>query len=73
MSEDQDSSNDEVLGSPFRGTTNNVVALVILLNAVTGGLGGLYVSTQSIVVTAIAAGLVALLGLYVLFSCRRHR
>lgn len=73
MSEEQDNSNDEVLGSPFRGTTNNVAALVILLNVVTGGLGGLYVSTQSVAVTAVAAGLVALLGLYVLFSCQRHR
>jgi hypothetical protein len=46
--------------------TCDLSALASLFNAVTAGLGGLYVSTGSIVVTAIAAGLVALLGLCVM-------
>lgn len=73
MGKEQSISNRETVGSPSRGATHNVAALVILFNVVTGGLGGLYVSTQSIAVTALAAGLVALLGLYAVVSGRHRR
>jgi hypothetical protein len=73
MSEEQSISNEQTVGSPSRGAPNEVATLVILFNVVTGGLGGLYLSTQSIAVTVLAAGLVALLGLYVVFSPGHHR
>lgn len=73
MNKEQSTSNGEAAGSPSPGSTNEVAALVILFNVVTAGLGGLYVSTQSIAVTAVAASLVALLGLYLVFSCRHPR
>jgi hypothetical protein len=70
MSEEQSISNE---GSPSSRATNEVGALVIILNVVIAGLGTLYVSTESIVVIIVAAGLVALLGLYVVPSCGHHR
>jgi uncharacterized protein HemX len=73
MSEEQRISNEEATGSPSPGATNELATLVILLNVVTAGLGGLYFNTQSIAVTALAAGLVAFLGLYVVCSCGHHR
>lgn len=47
-------------------------ALVVLSTAVTAGVGGLYMATRSIVVTALAAGLIAVLGACVTVQ-RRHR
>jgi hypothetical protein len=65
MSEEQSVSNGEAVGSPSPGAMNDVAALVILFDVVNAGLGGLYVSTQSVAVTVVAAGLVARLGRYV--------
>jgi hypothetical protein len=47
--------------STEKASGGDVTALVLLANVVMVGLGGLYVTTQSIIVTAIAALLVALL------------
>jgi hypothetical protein len=47
-------------------------ALVILSTAVTSGLGGLYATTHSIALTALVAGLIALLGTCVLLRRRPH-
>jgi hypothetical protein len=41
---------------------------VILFNAVVAGLGGLYVSTRSVMVTALAAALVAVLAFLVTWA-----
>jgi hypothetical protein len=60
MSEVQEALNEEAVASPSPGSTIEVAAMVVLFNGVTAGLAGLYVSTQSIAVTAVAAGLVAL-------------
>lgn len=50
-------------GDVQRATQSSDVApLVIMTNAVVGGLGGLYATSQSVVVTALAASLVAILG-----------
>jgi hypothetical protein len=46
-----------------KASSGDIAALVILANVVMVGLGGLYSTTQSIVVTAIAALLVALLAI----------
>jgi len=70
MSEEQSTSNER---SPSSGATNEVGALVILLNVVIAGLGTLYVSTQSIAVIIVAAALVTVLGLSVVPSCGHHR
>jgi hypothetical protein len=43
------------------------------LNVVIAGLGSLYVTTQSIAVITVAVGLVALLGLSVVFSRGHYR
>jgi hypothetical protein len=73
MSEGQSISSEQAARSPSRGAANEVVELVILFNVVTGDIGGLYRSTQSLAVTTIGAGLVALLGLYVVLSRRNVR
>lgn len=60
--------------SQSAGTTNEAgTTVVILLNAVTVALGGLYVSTRSVSVTTVAAGLVAILVLCLTFSRGNHR
>jgi hypothetical protein len=72
MHEEQSISNGESTRSSSSEETNGVASLVILFNIVTAGLGALYVSTRSLAVTVVAAGLVALLGLYVMFGCVHH-
>lgn len=47
---------------PARPMHELIFLLVLLCNAVTVGLGGLYGSTRSVIVVTLAAGLVALLG-----------
>jgi hypothetical protein len=73
MSEQHNISHEGAVGSPSPRATTEVPALVILFNVVTTGLGGLYINTQSLAVTALAAGLVALLGLFVVVSRGHHR
>ncbi|MGH3809848.1 MAG: hypothetical protein ACRDRU_25155, partial [Pseudonocardiaceae bacterium] len=65
MGKEHSVANGGVVRSSSLGATKDVDALVILLNVITVDLGSLYVSTRSIVVTAIAAGLGALLCLSV--------
>ena len=47
---------------PTRMRDEPIFLLVLMFNAVTAGLSGLYLSTRSVAVVAVAAGLVALLG-----------
>lgn len=51
---------------------SEVASVVALANAVFAGLAGLFMATRSIALTVLAAGLVALLGLSIVFR-RRHR
>ena len=60
-------------GSSSSTASNEFGALVILLNVVIPGLGSLYVCTQSIAVTTVAAGLAALLGLSMVLSRGHYR
>lgn len=53
------------------GTVVN--AVVLLSTAVTTALGGLYMTTRSVVITALVAGLIAVLGICVLLRRRPHR
>lgn len=48
-----------------------IFLLVLLFNAVTAGLGGLYASTRSVAVVTVAATLVALLGVLCLVVGRK--
>jgi hypothetical protein len=57
--DDPDNAGNELA----RRRASDTLPLVILVNGVTVGLGGLYASTQSVMVTAIAAGLVGTLAL----------
>lgn len=43
------------------GSLSSIVSVVVVLNAATAGLGGLYTATRSLAVTVIAAVLVAVL------------
>lgn len=47
--------------------------LVVLVNAVAAGMGGLYTATRSVVITALAAGLVCLLALFMALTRQEHR
>lgn len=47
--------------------------LVVLINAVAASLGGLYTATQSIVVSALAAGLMCLLALFLALRRQENR
>lgn len=60
-------------GSSSSRASNEFGALVILLNVVIPGLGSLYVCTQSIAVTTVAAGLAALLGLSMVLGRGHYR
>jgi hypothetical protein len=51
-------------------TPGGASPLVLLINAVTVGLGGVYVSTHSIIITVAAAALVAVLALCLVASMR---
>ncbi len=50
-----------------------VQALVILSTTMTTALGGIYMTTRSIVVTALTASLIALLGVCVTLRCVTKR
>ncbi|MEU4518816.1 hypothetical protein AB0F52_08855 [Amycolatopsis sp. NPDC024027] len=62
-------SGDHTPQNPDPGDSNHV--LVIVCNAVIAGLTSLYVTTQSIAVVAIAAGLVVVLAVLVALVHRR--
>lgn len=62
-------SGDQTPSNPSPG--NNTHVLVIVCNAVIGGLASLYVTTQSITVVVIAAGLVMVLAVLVVLVQRR--
>lgn len=57
--------------SATRARYESIFPLMLLFNAVTAGLGGLYISTRSVAVVTVAAGLVALLGLLSLVVGRK--
>lgn len=61
--------NDRTLNQPSSAASSTA----ILVNVVSVGLGGLYLSTQSITVTVIGAALVAVLALPAMLGGRRPR
>ncbi|MFC0113148.1 hypothetical protein [Kibdelosporangium aridum] len=64
---DMDNEPDRSLSSR---DTSSTPSLAILCDTVLAGLGGLYVTTQSVIITAIAAGAVTLLALCVAVTRR---
>jgi hypothetical protein len=55
------------------GLGRTVSGLVMLSTALTTGLGGVYMTTRSVVVTTLVAGVVAVLGTTVVLRHRPHR
>jgi hypothetical protein len=64
---------DEDGAKPGAPAHSELASMVVLANAVFAGLAGVFTATRSIVVTGLAAGLVALLGVSLLVRRSRRR
>lgn len=60
-------------GDAGTSAQSELTSMVALANAVFAGLAGVFTATGSVMITVLAAGLVALLGLSVALRRRMHR
>jgi hypothetical protein len=72
VTDPQFGSQDNSAAEPSPSRTGDVTSLVTLANAMFAGVAGTFAATRSVLVTFLAAVLVALLSLAVVVRKRRH-